>query len=200
MSSLPLFLHFGCFVMENFLDSEECHEMHTECVDSKSVSAEIFRDDNTAVTDNNYRKTKNVMVSNETQSNLYHKLLSIKSQIENHFDVVLTDCEKPSFLAYEEGDFFKLHKDASDKPEAQSNNRKVSVVMFLNDQTEQLHENSYCGGSLNLYGLSEQPNWKDKGFPLNGKAGLLFAFRSNLLHEVTPVLGGQRFTVVSWFH
>jgi SM-20-related protein len=37
------------------------------------------------------------------------------------------------------------------------------------------------------------------GFPLIGEAGLLLAFRPNLVHEVTPVTHGERCTVVTWF-
>jgi predicted 2-oxoglutarate/Fe(II)-dependent dioxygenase YbiX len=58
--------------------------------------------------------------------------------------------------------------------------------------------NNYTGGSLTFYGLFDGKG-KNIGFPLIGQAGLLVAFRSVILHGVTSVTSGERFTVVSWF-
>jgi SM-20-related protein len=41
--------------------------------------------------------------------------------------------------------------------------------------------------------------WKNIGLPLDARAGLLIAFRSEVFHEVQPVTHGQRLSVVGWF-
>jgi predicted 2-oxoglutarate/Fe(II)-dependent dioxygenase YbiX len=38
------------------------------------------------------------------------------------------------------------------------------------------------------------------GLPVTGEAGSLIAFPSDMVHEVTPVSRGERYTVVSWFY
>jgi predicted 2-oxoglutarate/Fe(II)-dependent dioxygenase YbiX len=73
------------------------------------------------------------------------------------------------------------------------------VVVFLNRQTEQPESDSFCGGSLVLYGLVGEPDWQDYGFPLTGEAGLLVAFPSSVIHEVEAVTAGERYTIATWF-
>jgi SM-20-related protein len=48
--------------------------------------------------------------------------------------------------------------------------------------------------------LVRDPRWQSVGFGVEGEEGLLIAFRSDLLHEVTPVTHGERYTLVSWFY
>jgi predicted 2-oxoglutarate/Fe(II)-dependent dioxygenase YbiX len=52
---------------------------------------------------------------------------------------------------------------------------------------------------LTFYGLLPGPAWERIGFPLRGEEGLLVAFRSEILHEVTAVRQGDRYTIVTWF-
>jgi predicted 2-oxoglutarate/Fe(II)-dependent dioxygenase YbiX len=121
--------------------------------------------------------------------------------LEAHFGVTLSGCQLPSFLAYGKGDFYLAHRDNSDDPGApeMSRERQISVIVFLNSQSEEPQEDSYGGGSLTFYGLMADPRAASWGFPLVGKPGLLIAFRSNLLHEVTPVTHGERYTIATWF-
>ena len=65
------------------------------------------------------------------------------------------------------------------------------TVLFLNDD--------YTGGALTLYGLVDDPKWRDYGFAVAPAPGLLVAFPSDMLHEVTPVIAGERCTVANWF-
>ena len=56
-----------------------------------------------------------------------------------------------------------------------------------------------AGGSLTFYGLMKAPGMEKAGMPLAPEAGLLVAFRSDIMHEVNPVTRGERYTLVSWF-
>jgi SM-20-related protein len=49
-----------------------------------------------------------------------------------------------------------------------------------------------------FYGLLEDPRTHGHGLAVEGEPGLLLAFRPDLLHEVTPVLHGDRYTIVTW--
>jgi PKHD-type hydroxylase len=63
--------------------------------------------------------------------------------------------------------------------------RKLSITVQLSDPT------SYEGGELRLI-LSKDPQVMDKSL------GKLIAFPSYVLHEVTPVTKGTRYSLVAW--
>ena len=63
--------------------------------------------------------------------------------------------------------------------------RKLSVTVQLSDQ------NDYEGGDLCLY-FEKKPEVIDKSL------GKLIAFPSYVLHEVTPVTKGTRYSLVAW--
>ena len=89
-------------------------------------------------------------------------------------------------MRYETGDFFVRHQDGNtDEQEFDHLRiRRISIVVFLND--------SFAGGSLSFYDATTT-------FALPGETGLLVAFKAETVHEVLPVTGGERFTVISWF-
>ena len=61
--------------------------------------------------------------------------------------------------------------------------RKISFVMFLNDESE------YEGGRL---------MFRDINISIKQKAGTVIVFPSFYVHEVTPVTQGARYSLVSW--
>ena len=125
----------------------------------------------------------------------------LKSMLEEHFQVTLSHYETPSFLAYGVGDYYRPHRDSRRDGRGDSNtrNRKVSVVVFLNEPSNQEVNGCYGGGELTFFGLLKAPGTEARGLPLAGEKGLLVAFRSDLLHQVTPVTYGERFTMVTWY-
>tara|TARA_R110000822_G_scaffold105285_1_gene232804 strand:+ start:1372 stop:1974 length:603 start_codon:yes stop_codon:yes gene_type:complete len=64
-------------------------------------------------------------------------------------------------------------------------NRKISIVIQLSD------ESKYKGGELGLYEA-------DKPYIFSKKQGTLCLFPSYVLHEVTPVTKGERYSLVAW--
>ena len=104
-------------------------------------------------------------------------------------------------MIYREGDFFLPHEDSGHEPDdvEEVKERQVSAVLFLNAESEVPGPDIYGGGSLSFYGLIDDPRMKGRGIPLIGEPGLLVAFRPELVHEVTPVTHGERYTVVTWF-
>ena len=141
-------------------------------------------------------------VSENTTAFVKKYLRFIKTRIEASFNTVLEDCQNPHFLLYKEGDFFHPHKDNSDREESPNwfKDRKISVVIFLNSEAEKPKRSSYVGGGLTFYQLANIPPFDTNGFRIIGKAGMLVAFRSDILHEVTEVKYGERYSIVSWFY
>ena len=65
--------------------------------------------------------------------------------------------------------------------------RKISVIVFLSDPS------AYDGGSLLVHGPYPEKT------AVAAVQGTLFAFPSETTHEVSPLVRGERYTIVSWY-
>jgi SM-20-related protein len=200
MPAADFFLSLGLFVVKDFFDGAWCKSLRLEASSASKSSATVVKKSLERL-DEGVRKTKSAGVSTPTIAAVKARLLAVKPRLEGHFNVKLTNCEDPQCLAYKTGDFFRLHRDNADDPDAYAyvRERQVSAVIFLNSEAAAPGPESYCGGSLTFYGLIDDPRWKTYGFPLVGERGLLIAFRSDVRHEVTVVTQGERYSIVSWF-
>jgi SM-20-related protein len=198
MPTAEFFTRLGLFVHKNFLDPELCARWCREMDEAAQYQAMIVGPDDTDLLDENVRKVGWRDVPEATVSLVEARLLALLPTLERHFDVSLTGCERPNFLTYKEGDFYRVHNDGGDGQSVQTRERKVSVAISLNGQTQQPAEGTYCGGCLTFYGLIDDPRWLTYGFPLHSEPGLLVAFRSETLHQVLPVTHGKRYSIVSW--
>ena len=194
------FRPLGIFVRENFFDDPLCAALLKEAKAAPRDSATVGEGD-TLVVDVKTRSTKQLVISRESLQLVEEKLLAIKQDLEEHFGVPLTGCQKPQFLGYVPGDFYRRHRDISvdEGAPAPMKKRKVSVIIFLNPEGNEEVEDSYNGGSLTFYGLLSDPRLKNRGFPLNGRPGMLVAFGADVIHEVQAVTRGERYSVVTWF-
>jgi len=71
--------------------------------------------------------------------------------------------------------------------------------VFLNDSSAEPEADTFCGGSLNFYDRDDVPASECSVFGVKGETGLLVAFAAQTIHEVEPVICGERFTIISWF-
>jgi SM-20-related protein len=197
------FARLGLFVVKDFFAPELCARLRLEARSAARAQALAYfkGDAGIGIVDENFRRAKLVKVSKQTRRSVEQHLIAVKPMVEKHFNLPLGGCQDPGFLAYKEGDFFRPHRDISDDPGCPKalKERRVSVVIFLNDQSVEPEPDSYCGGSLIFYGLIDDPRWKEYGFPLVGERGLLIAFPSEAYHQVSTVTHGERYTIVSWF-
>jgi SM-20-related protein len=200
MPAADFFRSLGLFVARDFFDVAWCERLRREASSGSKSRATVVNKGLERL-DEGIRKTKWVEVSTPTISAVKARLLAVKPRLESHFNVTLAGCEEPQCLAYKPGDFFRLHQDTADDPDASAyvRARQVSAVIFLSSAAEALGPAAYCGGALTFYGLIDDPCWSGYGFPLVGEQGLLIAFRSDVLHEVTVLTGGERYSIVTWF-
>lgn len=191
---------FGLFLKKDFLDAEMCRGVRSEMFSSGGNPASVVKTDERLL-DENVRRTVTKDVPDETRALLGEKLSGTKAELEAYFGVELSHPQEPQFLFYRKGDFFQVHADRGANPKNPESvrERKVSAIVFLNDETDEPGDESYTGGSLIIYGILKDPRFESRGFKVPGAAGMLLAFRSELFHEVTPVTSGSRYTVVSWF-
>ena len=187
-------VQFKLFLFRKFLDADACASLRAELNLSLTTQAPVYIEGTEGTIHESIRKTTSLHPSAETISEVHDRLLSQKSALETHFHLNLTDCEPPQFLRYEKGDFFVRHQDGNTKQLDFDHLRvrRISIVVFLNDFAVEPEANCYSGGLLNFY--DQQGTY---GLP--GETGMLVAFSADTLHEVSPVTGGERFTIISWF-
>ena len=191
---------FGLFAKKNFLGDELCERIRSEMSSSKGSPARFVKTDERLL-DENVRRTVEKEVSKVTRDLLSDRLSAVKGELEAYFDITLSHPQDPKFLYYREGDFFQRHFDKGTNPQnpQEAKDRKVSTIIFLNNETDEPGNDSYTGGSFIIYGILSDPRFESHGFKFPGTTGTLIAFRSELFHEVTPVTSGVRYTVVDWF-
>jgi SM-20-related protein len=178
--------HFDLFLLRNFLDPDSCASLRAELALAPTTQAPVYIEGTEGTVHETVRKTTSLHPAKETIERVQKRLLRRKSALEKHFGVTLTGCERPQFLRYQKGDFFVRHQDGNSHQLDFDHLRvrRISIVVFLND--------AFSGGALTFYDPATT-------FPLTGETGLLVAFRADTFHEVLPVTGGERFTIVSWF-
>lgn len=193
------FARFGLYVAPDFLDEDACRRVRAAMEEAQKVEATV-EDEGELEVDRSHRKTRVAKVDPETSTLVRDRLNGLRETLAGHFDFPLAECEKPQFLVYEDGDFFRPHMDSSDKDADEASGRRVSAVIFLNGASEEPSPDVYGGGSLSFYGLlQDDPKGQGVGLPLVGSAGALVAFPSHMIHGVTPVTHGRRYTIASWF-
>jgi len=200
MIDVRFFQMLGFLVEPNFLTSDDCGRIRREMVSSNPEPAGVVHDGKT-VLDPGRRSTTRVEVGEASHRLVENKLSTARRSLERHFGVALQDCQEPQFLLYQEGDFFRLHADTNDfdgSPEF-LRQRKISTIIFIGQQAADDRPASDLGGELVFHGLIDDPRMRDRGFSFPHDVGTLLAFPSHLLHEVTPVTRGQRYTVTTWF-
>jgi SM-20-related protein len=201
MPNADFFTNFGLFVAKDFFDAELRAELLSEARSAANTPATVGIKGDTYAVDESVRSTKLAEVSEATRSFVKERLLDLKPALERHFDMTLSDCQEPQFLVYREGDFFHPHQDSDHESDAAefARERQVSTSIFLNGESDVPGPDVYGGGSLRFYGLMEDPRMKERAIPVIGEPGLLVAFRSELVHDVTPVTHGERYSIVTWF-
>lgn len=198
MPDADFFTKLGLYVAKHFFGAASCARYREETRASSGEKAKIGGDPGGLEVDENVRRATSVTVAATTRASVEARLQALQPLLETHFKVALTGFEEPQFLTYKPGDFYIPHTDKSG-PTTTFAKRKVTAVIFLNGEADAPKRGCYGGGSLTFYGLIDKPRWKEYGFPLVGEAGLLIAFRADVLHEVQPVTHGERQTIVTWF-
>ena len=202
MPPVSFFRSFGLLAVPGFLGRGLCADIRREMAAAGEVAATVRGKERTYAVDEQSRKTSWAAVSDATCSLVRERLMSLRGEVEQTFGIEASGVQQPQFLRYEEGDFFTAHQDrGSDRKGARfALDRQISTVIFLNDETGEPAPDTYEGGALTLFGLLDADDDRSVGLPVTGEAGALIAFPSDLLHEVTPITRGQRFTIVSWFY
>ena len=178
-------MSFTYKIVQNFLTKEECDSILNFTLENLKLKPAEIISKNTDGVDDNTRKSnvvfypyyKKFPILLEKISKLLKENIIIKG-----FDLDYEYSEF-QFTEYKDGDYFAWHKDVyGDKITEQD--RYCSVVIQLN--------NEYEDGNLEV----EVDNGKTISIEKN--AGDIIIFLSNMLHRVTTVKNGNRYTLVNW--
>ncbi len=187
---------FDFFLARNFFDAVTCRELITEIRKSPAAPAITYGHTANGAVEESVRRTMRITPSAATRDFVIEALDRHQRQIGEHFQISLTSFEEPQFLRYRVGDFFVAHQDGNTGLVRLDTDRwrRVSVSVFLNQQSEVPEADAYGGGSLIF---SDFRNGAKREF--KGETGSLIAFPSEITHEVTPVTHGERYSIVTWF-
>jgi SM-20-related protein len=185
------------FLLSDFLDDGIRRQILEQMRASAGAPAPVYGHATGGAVHAGVRNTIRVAVPDLIRDEVLRRLEGARPRLEQHFGVALSHCEEPQFLHYRPGDFFVAHQDGNTgliRDDAR--HRRVSVVLFLNEQSAVRASGTYGGGELVFHG--QYPDWQARqSVPPN--PGTLVAFRSETTHEVAPVLHGDRYTVVTWY-
>jgi predicted 2-oxoglutarate/Fe(II)-dependent dioxygenase YbiX len=194
------FTRFGLYAERTFLSREACARLRDEMRAATAAPATVADEQGETVVETS-RRTKQAQIPATAAAPIKTGLLEALPRLAQHFGVRLAGMQAPQFLLYREGDFFRPHHDDSEETEAPDfvTQRSVSAVVFLNGDGAG-EPDGYSGGSLTFFGLmDDNVSGESVGLPLAGETGLLIAFPAHVVHSVSPVTAGERYTVVSWF-
>ena len=187
--------HIDLLKVCRFFDARACAEIVAEMRAAQGGPANVYGRGEAGAVEERVRRVTRVGASQETVELVRRRLSECRAEVERHFGVGLGVCEEPQFLRYRAGDFFVAHQDGNTPllRFERERMRRISVVIFLNGQSETPAPDAYGGGWLAFHAPRADT------LRLAPAAGTLAAFRSEATHEVTPVTHGERYTIVSWY-
>ena len=111
-----------------------------------------------------------------------------KTNTINDWNFNLNQSEQVQFTKYQKGEFYTWHRDSNIESDIQ---RKLSVTVQLSDYSD------YEGGEFEI-----KDCWGTRVANMHPNAktqGSIIVFPSFLLHQVTPVTSGTRYSLVQWY-
>ena len=184
IAGLPVRTHGP--VAGRFLSRELCREVLLEIERSAWWQWSQIDEDGHTDVNLDFRRGQWCEVPPRCRRLVAGRLLSIGAGLRRHFGP-WCGVQGPNILRYRAGDFFLRHQDERSDAASFRHRRRVTIAAFLNDR-------GFEGGLLRLHRF-------DGGRPLDivPRAGFFVAFPSETYHEVTPIRGGDRYTLVAWF-
>lgn len=183
------------FVDKQFLARHECESIVAAMKLAEGSAATVYGTTTAGSIETNVRRVLRVRPTLQTIQLITERLRSYRPALEKHFGVTLDAIEDPQFLRYAQGDFFVAHQDGNTGlMKLESEQRRISVVIFLSEESDLPDPETHSGGSLVFIAPADRAR-----HCVQAKAGALIAFRSETTHEVTPVTRGDRFSIVSWY-
>lgn len=192
---LPNNLYFGQLSDEgwayigNAFTPDECTEIIQTCTEGK-LTTELLPGlidvSGQTVLNKSVRNSHISWIDYEVEETrwIWERIQTGVSEVnKNVFKFDLGDIQRIQFSKY--GDDLGKYDKHTDTNNMADTVRKISVSIQLSDPDD------YQGGDLNLYS-QEAP------YTMPREQGMMILFPSFMLHEVTPVTQGTRYSLVAW--
>lgn len=180
-------------ISEDFLPNHVCQDIIDVALQQKDLEATVQAGPTDGIRNSRVVWLKDTWIYDWISP----AIRQLNSQLEWNFN--LTEPEEIQFTIYKKGQFYGWHQDTFDfnQNKTMHHQRKISAVIPLVDS------NSYEGGDLQFYNSSLNPNKKEENKiefeELSRKKGSMIVFPSYVYHQVTPVLSGERLSIVLWY-
>jgi predicted 2-oxoglutarate/Fe(II)-dependent dioxygenase YbiX len=161
-------------IIEDFLSDNECDYILNKCKSELTLSEIDI-----------YSGVFNRKQSSGRIDDLGFVNIKLKNVLKNLIHIngmeISDFIHKFKFAEYMVGDYFDWHTDNSKS----YTNGFITAIIQLNDE--------YTGGSLEI------KNSNDELIPFINKKGSLYIFNSALMHRVTEIESGVRYSLSNWF-
>src|SRR3954464_551070 len=127
-----LLKRLGLYVETGFFDRQTSEKTMHEMGEMPKAPAQITVNGTTA-TDTGLRRALAVDGSSAPAGTVDAAFDILRPRLERHFALTLKGHEPPHYLVYEPGAFFVAHRDRPRHEAAELSARRVSIVLFLND-------------------------------------------------------------------
>ena len=180
------------FVAERAMDDATCRRVQAAMNVGVREPTEIIEGDMTVADD--VRRASHIEVPPAIFELIDAHLDAQRDAAGAYFGLQLEAREGVTLLRYEEGGFYKPHVDRAELPAwPPAARRALTVVLFLETSRDEDPAGGFAGGILRLFPDGTEP------IEIVPRRGMLVAFPAETVHEVSPVIGGHRDTVVDWF-
>jgi predicted 2-oxoglutarate/Fe(II)-dependent dioxygenase YbiX len=182
-----------------FLARDECRRLIGEIDAAHQEQAEIWLGQDFGVHPES-RLGAVATLPNATEELVQDRLWGVMAQLEERYRCEVSHVSGVTALVYRRGDHFAAHSDGGVDEDAppEVTRRRVSLVVALNDGASERPD--FTGGELHFYpscppGFEPAPG---DHVAVRSEPGLLIAFPSPMVHRVTPVVDGCRYSLALW--
>jgi predicted 2-oxoglutarate/Fe(II)-dependent dioxygenase YbiX len=181
------------FIADHVLDETTCRWIQAAMDDGVQEPASVLSDSVDVEVES--RRASEIDVGDDVIALVESRLDAHRDAIAAFYGLRLEGREGCGFLRYEAGGFYGPHVDRAEVPSwPDAARRAITIVVFLNSSAEAQSDGEFSGGWLRLF-----PDGLDaRSIDVTARRGALVAFPSSIPHEVTPVVRGQRDTIVDW--
>lgn len=186
-------------VLKDWLDAQICTKIRSEIDLLTDYESKIVSQNLSLEVEKKVQKTSEIFISEPTSLLVQCRLIDLKPALEKFFSLELTELQKPRFLPYDLEYFNVGYTDSETEIEFSNciKHPHVSIIIFLNNQTEQLDKNSCNKACLTFPKFFSDSHGADYDLSVRVESGLFVAFCSDIPYAVQPVISGEQYTIVS---
>ena len=176
------------WLWEGAIPPEECDKfINTFYVEKDSIDATVGTEGLHPNPEYGYWRKTRICWDKDKNSTLYNTMYSfvLQANVEAGWRLALQGMEHIQLAKYENSGFYDFHMDTYyGNVNPWGNQRKLSAVLLLSDPS------TYVGGDFVFFAGKEVVMPRTRG--------TVITFPGTMLHKVTPVTEGVRFSATAW--